>query len=118
VWLGEPLLEWTLGDLADDTWVSSAYEIMKRFLAIARREYQLLTLGPVSGFLSHAMNLPPVSAGAVTPLKRGCWRKRTFALTVWPSLWMRSDKVFEVENAFPRKLSRGAYNYEHYKNIM
>jgi hypothetical protein len=48
VWIGEPLLEWTLNDLTDATWVSSAYQIMKRFLAIARREYELLTLGQCS----------------------------------------------------------------------
>src|SRR5437868_2436595 len=48
VWLGEPLLEWTLTDLTDATWASSAYETMKRFLEIARREYDLLTLGQCS----------------------------------------------------------------------
>ena len=48
VWIGEPLLEWTLDDLSDPTWVSSAYETMKRFLAIARREHDLLTLGQCS----------------------------------------------------------------------
>ena len=39
VWTGEPLLEWTLSDLTDARWVASAYQIMKRFLAIARREH-------------------------------------------------------------------------------
>lgn len=48
VWLGEPLLEWTVSDLTDTTWLSSAYEIMKRFLGIARREHDLLTLGQCS----------------------------------------------------------------------
>lgn len=47
-WVGEPLLEWTLGDLANATWISSAYDVMKRFLAIARREYELLNLGQCS----------------------------------------------------------------------
>jgi hypothetical protein len=48
VWLGEPLLEWTLGLLTDAGWLSSAYEILKRFLGIARREYELLALGQCS----------------------------------------------------------------------
>jgi hypothetical protein len=48
VWIGEPLLEWTLSELEDPTWMSSAYETMKRFLAIAHREHDLLTLGQCS----------------------------------------------------------------------
>jgi hypothetical protein len=48
VWLGEPLLEWTVSDLTDETWLSSAYQIMKRFLGIARREHDLLSLGQCS----------------------------------------------------------------------
>jgi len=48
VWLGEPLLEWTVSDLTDATWLSSAYQIMKRFLGIARRERDLLSLGQCS----------------------------------------------------------------------
>ncbi len=48
VWLGEPLLKWTLGQAADATWLATAYELLKRFLGIARREYELLTLGQCS----------------------------------------------------------------------
>ena len=48
VWLGEPLLEWAVSDLTDAAWLSSAYEIMKRFLGIARRELDLLALGQCS----------------------------------------------------------------------
>jgi hypothetical protein len=43
VWLGPPLLSWTLADLDDAAWLSSAYEILKRFLGIARREHELLS---------------------------------------------------------------------------
>jgi hypothetical protein len=48
VWLGEPLLEWTVSELADPKWSLSTYEILKRFLGIARRELQLLYLGQAS----------------------------------------------------------------------
>jgi hypothetical protein len=48
VWLGEPVLEWTLANLPDPEWSISAYEIMKRFLRIARREYELLAFGQCS----------------------------------------------------------------------
>ncbi len=48
VWLGEPLLKWTLDELADPKWSTSAYEILKRYLGIARREYELLSFGQYS----------------------------------------------------------------------
>jgi len=35
----------------DESWLMSAYCIMKRFLGIARREYQLLSLGQYSDLL-------------------------------------------------------------------
>ena len=51
VWLGEPLLEWRLGDLVDPNWSGSAYEILKCFLSLARREHELLTLGQCSNLV-------------------------------------------------------------------
>lgn len=48
VWLGPPLLSWTLTETDDATWSTTAYEILKRFLGIARREYELLLLGQCS----------------------------------------------------------------------
>lgn len=48
VWLGEPLLEWRLGDLTDPSWSGTAYEVLKRFLSMARREHDLLALGQCS----------------------------------------------------------------------
>lgn len=48
VWLGEPLLQWTLSDLIDSNWAKRTYENLKRFLAIARREIQLLSFGQCS----------------------------------------------------------------------
>jgi hypothetical protein len=48
VWLGPPLLTWRLSDLADDIWHSRTYEAMKKFLALARREIELLSLGQCS----------------------------------------------------------------------
>jgi hypothetical protein len=45
VWLGPPLLSWTLAQMGDPTWSASAYNVLKRFLGIARREYELLSLG-------------------------------------------------------------------------
>jgi hypothetical protein len=51
VWLGEPLLEWTLGDLTDAGRLGSAYEILKCFLGMARREHELLSLGQYSNIV-------------------------------------------------------------------
>jgi hypothetical protein len=51
VWLGPPLLEWSLGHMTDRPWLAEAYELMKRFLAIARREYELLSFGQGSVLL-------------------------------------------------------------------
>ncbi|MEO6754841.1 MAG: hypothetical protein ABIP85_23955 [Chthoniobacteraceae bacterium] len=44
VWLGEPLMRWTLKDLTDSAWVGRSYHLLKRFLRIAFREYELLSL--------------------------------------------------------------------------
>ena len=46
--LGQPLLRWSLADMENDSWSISAYEILKRFLGIARREHQLLSFGQCS----------------------------------------------------------------------
>jgi hypothetical protein len=48
VWLGPPLLSWTLTEIDDETWLASAYDILKRFLGIARREYEFLSFGQCS----------------------------------------------------------------------
>jgi hypothetical protein len=44
VWLGEPLLRWTLGDIVQEHWITNTYTTLKRFLALARHEIQLLAL--------------------------------------------------------------------------
>jgi len=51
VWLGEPLLQWTLAEMVEKAWLQSAYEILKRFLGIARREYELLSFGQCSDLM-------------------------------------------------------------------
>jgi hypothetical protein len=48
VWLGEPILQWTLADLSDDAWGTRAYEILKKFLVVAQREIELLSFGQCS----------------------------------------------------------------------
>ncbi len=45
VWLGNPLLEWTIPSIVDKGWLQSAYDLMKRFLALVRRELELLSFG-------------------------------------------------------------------------
>lgn len=44
VWLGKPLLEWTPDQLTDSEWPELAYVVLKRFLGLARREYELISL--------------------------------------------------------------------------
>ncbi|MGI9012664.1 MAG: hypothetical protein ACR2GY_00275 [Phycisphaerales bacterium] len=48
VWLGEPLLQWTLDDLVDQEWAERTYSILKSFLAVAQREIDLLSFGQCS----------------------------------------------------------------------
>ena len=48
VWLGPPLLSWTLTEIDDEHWLASAFGILKRFLGMARREYELLSFGQCS----------------------------------------------------------------------
>jgi len=48
VWLGEPLLRWSLSDLVDRDWVARTYETLKRFIGVARRELELLSFGQSS----------------------------------------------------------------------
>jgi hypothetical protein len=45
VWLGEPIMRWTLHDLKNPEWPDAAYQIMKRFLGIAQREHELVSFG-------------------------------------------------------------------------
>lgn len=48
VWLGEPLLKWTVADLTEKAVMEKAYQILKKFLSIARHEYELLSFGQCS----------------------------------------------------------------------
>ena len=48
VWLGPPLLTWTLSQLPDADWAIRTYETLKRFLVLARRELDLLSFGQSS----------------------------------------------------------------------
>lgn len=48
VWLGEPLLKWSLDEIVDKDWVNRTYATLKRFLILARREIGLLELGQCS----------------------------------------------------------------------
>jgi len=48
VWLGPPLLSWTLKEIDDTGWLAKAYAVFKRFLVIARGEFQLLSIGQFS----------------------------------------------------------------------
>ena len=48
MWLGEPILRWTLADLSDDAWGTRSYELLKKFLAVAQREIELLSFGQCS----------------------------------------------------------------------
>jgi hypothetical protein len=45
VWLGEPLLEWSIVELTDRSWRERAYAILKHFIRLARRERELLSFG-------------------------------------------------------------------------
>jgi hypothetical protein len=48
VWPGAPLLQWTLSDLVDQEWATRTYKTLKRFIAVARRELELLSFGHCS----------------------------------------------------------------------
>lgn len=48
VWLGDPVLQWTLADVSNADWRTQAYGILKKFLAVARREIELLSFGQCS----------------------------------------------------------------------
>jgi hypothetical protein len=48
VWLGAPLLQWTLSDLVDNDWKKRTYENLKRFMTMAHRELELLSFGQCS----------------------------------------------------------------------
>jgi len=55
VWLGNPLLEWNLADIVEKAWLHSTYEMLKRFLELARREYELLSFG-ICSYLEWSTN--------------------------------------------------------------
>lgn len=48
VWLGDPLLRWTLPNIVQANWINNTYSTLKRFLLLARREIGLLVLGQSS----------------------------------------------------------------------
>jgi hypothetical protein len=45
VWLGVPLLTWTLADLSNPQWADSVYRIFKQFLPLARSALDVLSVG-------------------------------------------------------------------------
>ena len=45
VWLGEPLIEWTINSLAEPAWSREAYALLKPFLQAVRRGYDFLSFG-------------------------------------------------------------------------
>lgn len=57
VWLGDPLLQWSIHDLVDKNWVQLAYTHLKTFLAVARRELDLLSFGQCSS-ITWTTNVP------------------------------------------------------------
>ena len=48
VWLGEPILQWAVNDFGGPDWATRAYRVLKRFIAVARRELELLSFGHFS----------------------------------------------------------------------
>lgn len=48
VWLGDPLMRWSVTDIGDHQWTKSAYEMLKSFLAILQHELVLLSFGQFS----------------------------------------------------------------------
>lgn len=47
-YLGDPVLRWSVRDIGDPEWAYKSYSMMKRFLAAARKEYELLSVGRCS----------------------------------------------------------------------
>lgn len=47
-YLGDPVLRWTVSDIGDPEWARGSYAMMKRFLAAARKEYELISVGRCS----------------------------------------------------------------------
>lgn len=45
VWLGEPVVKWTLKDIGDQSWRKVTYENLKQFISLARYERDLHSLG-------------------------------------------------------------------------
>jgi len=48
VWLGVPVLQWALSDLANKSWSTRTYRTLKRFISVAQRERELLSFGQTS----------------------------------------------------------------------
>lgn len=36
VWLGPPLIQWSVADIVDPAWLSATYDLLKRYLTLAR----------------------------------------------------------------------------------
>jgi hypothetical protein len=78
VWLGDPILRWTVSEIPDRVWKNTAYSTFKKFIALVQIERLKVSLGQISrlnwktniadsltvstGFmLSHADHLPAVA---------------------------------------------------------
>lgn len=48
VWLGSPILQWSLANFNDPEWRDSAYLVLKRFLEVARQELEFVQIGRAS----------------------------------------------------------------------
>lgn len=69
VWLGEPLVSWTLTDISNSDWADMAYKTLKRFLALAYQELYLLSIGQCS-FVEWRTNIPD-SIQATSEMMKG-----------------------------------------------
>lgn len=85
IWLGEPLLRWTLADLTDRDWLRRTYEILKRFLGLARRELELISFGQ-SSVLEWSTNDLPSITSKVAMMKSGLKSLASLAESCTPSL--------------------------------
>jgi hypothetical protein len=66
VWLGEPILEWSIAELTDRSWQERTYAILKHFLRLARRERELLAYGQFTTLDWSTNDLRSIKSGSVT----------------------------------------------------
>jgi len=45
VWLGEPLLRWSINDVKNKDWNENTYKMLKNFIKVTQREIELLSFG-------------------------------------------------------------------------